>query len=63
MSQNAAILKHLESGKTLTPLEALRLFSCLRLAARIEQLRMNHTIECRMVKRNGKRFGEYRMVK
>ena len=63
MSQNAAILKHLKAGKTLTQLDALRLYGCMRLAARIEELRLNYAIDCRMVERNGKRFGEYRMVK
>jgi hypothetical protein len=38
-SQNGAIRKYLEEGGRLTPLDALRLFSCFRLAARIKDLR------------------------
>ena len=38
-TQNDAILSHLESGASLTPLEALHLFGCMRLAARINDLR------------------------
>jgi len=34
-SQTKEILKHLKKGKTITALEALKLFGCLRLAARI----------------------------
>jgi hypothetical protein len=39
MSQKAEILAHLKLGKSLTPLEALRMFGCLRLAARISEIR------------------------
>lgn len=38
-SQRACILAHLQKGKTLSPLEALALFGCLRLSARICELR------------------------
>ena len=39
MSQSEAILKHLQAGKSLTALQALSLFNCLRLGARILELR------------------------
>lgn len=39
MSQEAQILAHLRSGHTLTPLEALDMFGCFRLGARIGELR------------------------
>lgn len=39
MTQNQAILAHFRRNKTLTPLEALKLFGCLRLAARVHDLR------------------------
>lgn len=39
MSQTDKILFHLSQGKTLTPLEALSLFGCFRLASRINELR------------------------
>ena len=38
-SQRKKILSHLEKGKTITPLEALHKFGCLRLGARIYELR------------------------
>lgn len=39
MTQRDQIWAHLESGKTLTPIQALDKFGCLRLAARIHELR------------------------
>jgi hypothetical protein len=38
-SQNASILKHLQSGNRLTPAQALSMFGCFRLAARVYDLR------------------------
>lgn len=38
-SQCEAIARHLKSGKSLTALEALQKFSCLRLAGRIYELK------------------------
>lgn len=38
-SQTNAIKKHLEDGKTITPIEALNLYGCFRLSAIIFKLR------------------------
>lgn len=38
-SQNSRILKFLMTGKTLTPIQALNLFDCFRLSARISNLK------------------------
>lgn len=38
-TQNRQILQWLQDGHALTPLEALRKFGCLRLSARIKELR------------------------
>ena len=38
-SQNAKILAHIKRGKTITPIQALQWFGCMRLAARIRDLR------------------------
>jgi hypothetical protein len=38
-SQTAQILDHLKKGRVITPLKALHRFGCLRLAARIKDLR------------------------
>jgi len=62
MSQTSAILAHLQSGATLTPLEALDRFGCLRLSARVLDLRkLGHHIETRRIQRGRKYWAEYRM--
>ena len=49
-SQNEQIRKYLESGKSLTPLDALYQFGCFRLGARIYDLRkQGMTIKARTV--------------
>lgn len=59
-SQTELIRKHLESGKTITPLEALRRYDCLRLGARIYDLKQDGLPVKTEIKRNGrKRFAEY----
>lgn len=65
MSQELDILRHLAKGKTLTPLEALRRFGCLRLGARVFELRRQRwPIERRMVDvGNGKRVAQYHIPK
>jgi hypothetical protein len=63
MSQCADILEALRRGP-ITPLEALKDHGCLRLAARIEELRSDgHTIVTEMVSHNGKKFGQYVLIK
>lgn len=60
MNQSEAILSHLRSGKSLTPLEALDLFGCFRLGARVYDLKaQGHDIEMEMVTMNGKSFAKY----
>ena len=39
MTQKAKILKHLMSRKSLSPLKAIGLFGCYRLASRIHELK------------------------
>lgn len=47
-SQNRKILAHLKKGRTLTPLDALSRFGCLRLGARVYDLRTaGHNIKKR----------------
>jgi hypothetical protein len=59
-SQNLQIRKHLESGKSITPLEALSRYGCLRLGARIYDLKRDGLPVKTEIKRNGrKRFAEY----
>jgi hypothetical protein len=63
MSQNDAILNHLKK-QPLTSLDAIERFKCLRLAARIRDLRdRGHNIHSAMVERDGKRFARYSLLK
>ena len=60
MSQKNSILGYLKSGKTITPLHALRDFSCFRLAARIAELRdEGHDIHCEKLPVNNAWVGHY----
>lgn len=60
MAQTVDIKKHLQAGNTITPLEALHRFGCMRLGARILDLkREGMTIHSRLICHNGKRFAEY----
>lgn len=60
MNQDKMILNHLKSGKSLTALEALRLFNCLRLAARIEEIKeQGYPVKTEIVSANGKRYAKY----
>lgn len=60
-TQNRQILAHLQSGKRLTGLDALSLFGCFRLGARIYDLKQDgHAINSRSIStENGKRVSEY----
>jgi high-affinity K+ transport system ATPase subunit B len=60
MTQNQMIISHLKKHGSITPLEALRKIDCMRLAARIEELRgMGHDIKTVMIKNKNKRFARY----
>ena len=60
MTQTQQILKHLEKGNKLTSLEALQLYGCFRLAARVQELRdVGREVKSRLVRINGKRIAEY----
>ena len=64
ISQNKAIRKHLEAGKTITHFEAENRFGCARLAARIKDLRdRGLNIKTTMIRSatSGKRFAEYQL--
>ena len=64
LSQNEAIKKHLEAGKTITPLDALDLYGCFRLGARIYNLVHDYgmIIKREIVTQNGKRFAQYSLA-
>jgi len=59
MSQEKEILGHLKN-KPLRPMEALRRYGCLRLAARVHDLRCKgHRVKMRWIQTTDKRFAEY----
>ena len=61
-SQADLISLYLESGHELTPMQALEMFGCFRLAARIKDLRERGLpIETLDREANGKRFAAYRL--
>jgi hypothetical protein len=61
-SQSIQILNALSKGRAITPIDALEKFGCLRLAARISDLRADgHQITTKIAKKNGKRFAQYSM--
>ena len=63
LTQNQQILDYLKSGKTLTPLVALKKFGCFRLSARIYNLReQGNAIITNNVTRKGKTFAEYSLM-
>lgn len=64
-SQSEQILKYLQAGNALTPLEALRKFNCLRLGARIYDLRqLGYQINSRLItdEYTKKRYAIYSLV-
>lgn len=62
-SQAAAILAYLRAGNTISSLEALDMFGCYRMGARIAELRAaGHHIETSIIKRHGKRWAKYRLI-
>lgn len=64
MTQAQRILIYLKTGKTLTPLEALKKFGCFRLAARIGDLRsQGHTIWTNYITKDNKTFAAYKLSK
>ena len=63
-----SITRRLESwllrGYGITPLQALEKWGCMRLSARIEELRKaGFPIVTEMAKQNGKTFARYRIAK
>lgn len=65
MTQTNQILQYLQWGHTITALEAASTpFNCMRLAARIKDLRnQGHTINSETVNNNGKSYSRYSLVK
>lgn len=64
VSQSNAILEYMQKGNSITGIEALDLFGCFRLPARIADLKkVGHIITSKMIKlANGKRVAQYTLV-
>ena len=63
MTQTEMIRAHLQSGRDLTPIDALNYYGCFRLAARIKELRnQGLPIETLTEQRDGKTWAKYRLV-
>jgi|HubBroStandDraft_4_1064222.scaffolds.fasta_scaffold81941_5 hypothetical protein len=66
-THNGQILELLKRGESITPIDALQMFGCFRLGARIFDLRhgkydgVKYDIEEISEKRDGKRYARYRM--
>ena len=64
-SQSKQILEYLQKGNSLTPLEALKMFDCMRLGARVYDLKnQGYNIVTEMVKdeKSGKKYASYRLM-
>ena len=64
-TQSKQILDYMQRGNSITPLEALNLFGCMRLGARIYDLsQAGHIIHREMVhdQRTGKKYASYRLL-
>tara|TARA_Y100000593_G_scaffold5120_1_gene10050 strand:- start:3226 stop:3465 length:240 start_codon:yes stop_codon:yes gene_type:complete len=59
-SQNQQILRHLQSGKAITQIDAFELFGCFRLASRIHDLRQQgYAIETQTTKSRNSKYATY----
>jgi len=63
MTQNEKVLNHLQGGNTITPLQALNQYGCLRLAVVIHRLRKKYSIQSKIIKTTGgKHVAQYSIV-
>lgn len=62
-NQRIRILKFLQEGKPITPIQALNKFGCFRLSARIKELRdLGYPIETKRVEINGSLVARYFLI-
>jgi len=61
-NQKEAVLQHLSTGARLSAIVALHEYGCMRLAARVNELRKEgHVIETVMMTDGDKRWAEYKL--
>jgi hypothetical protein len=59
-SQNERILDYLKQGRPITAIEALRMFDCFRLAARVKDLKdQGHNIKSYIINVGEKKIAAY----
>jgi hypothetical protein len=59
-TQSDQILSYLQSGKAITPIDALNMFGCFRLGARIFDLKQKgHSIKTEIIRKDGKNYASY----
>ena len=64
MTQTQRILRHLMKGYAVTPLDALHRFQCMRLGARIWELRREgYRIDRQIVRRGKKHWARYELAR
>lgn len=63
MSQNNSILEYLKQGNSITALEALKSFQCMRLASRVNDIKnMGYEVISSMIEiPSGKKVASYRL--
>ena len=64
LSQKDKVLRYLQQGKSITPIDALKLYGCFRLADVVFRLKKDgYDIQTNMVKNdNGKDYASYRLL-
>tara|TARA_R110000824_G_scaffold263310_3_gene452020 strand:- start:10767 stop:11054 length:288 start_codon:yes stop_codon:yes gene_type:complete len=69
-TQKSKVMQWLETGKSITPIHALEMFGCFRLAAVIHDIKLeevfmhNKTIKTEMIKNKfGTKYGSYKLIK
>jgi len=59
-TQTQRILRHLETGRKITPIQAMNKYGCMRLAARISDLRNEGwDIRTKLIEKEGKQYAQY----
>lgn len=62
-TQNKRIARHLKSGKSITPLSALKMFNCFRLSGRIFDLKKEGmNIKTDLITKGNKTFAKYSLT-
>ena len=63
-SQKKLICQHLVAGNSITPIDALNMFGCFRLADVIFKLKKDfgYNIKTELIKKDKKRFAKYSLI-